>query len=76
MDVAGGDKLHARMTPDDRRQIGGVVQVLTVHVPDARHERRMVQEHKRRPIHRGPKRRIKPLQGRRIEFAMGLAGNA
>ena len=76
VDVAGGDQLHARMTPDDGCEFAGVAQILAVHVPDAGHERRMVQEQQRRPVRRGCKRRVEPLQGRRIELAMRLAGDA
>ena len=76
MNVAGRDQLHARMTPDDRREFAGILEILAVHVPDAGLERRMVQEQQRRPIRRGRQRGVEPLQGRRIEFAMRLAGNA
>ena len=76
MNVAGGDQLHARMAPDDGREFAGIEEILAVHVPDAGLERRMVQEHQRRPVRRGCQRRLEPLQGRRIEFAMRFAGHA
>ena len=44
MNVAGGDQLHGRMAPYDRGKIAGIEQVLTVHMPDAGPERRMMQK--------------------------------
>src|SRR5258708_6681438 len=44
MDVAGGDQLHARMALDDIRKLVGILEILSVHVPDAGFERRMMQE--------------------------------
>src|SRR6201991_3868045 len=50
MNVAGGNELYARMTPDDRREFAGIEQVLAVHMPDAGREWRMVQEQQCRPL--------------------------
>ena len=44
MDVAGGDQLHARMALDDIRKLVGILEILSVHMPDAGLERRMMQE--------------------------------
>src|ERR1700741_4527434 len=44
MEVAAGDKPSTRMTPDDRLKFAGVLQVLTVHVPNAGRKRRVMQE--------------------------------
>src|SRR5712664_4851419 len=60
MDVTCGDPLHARMAPDHSCQFAGIEQILTVHVPDAGLERRMMQEQKRGPVWRGDKRRFEP----------------
>src|SRR5580698_7792212 len=35
MNVAGGDQLHPRMTPDNRLQLVGIAKMLAVHMPDA-----------------------------------------
>src|SRR5207247_3980111 len=50
MNVAGGDQLHARMAIDDDGKLAGVEEILTVHVPDAGLERRMVKEQQRRSV--------------------------
>ena len=52
MNMPAGDKLDPRMTADDRSQRVGVLQILAIHVPDARDERWMMQEQERRPIRR------------------------
>ncbi len=44
MNMSGGDKLHPRMPLDDRCQFSGIEKILPIHVPDAGHEWRMVQE--------------------------------
>src|ERR1700744_29817 len=41
MNMPGSDKLHARMTPHNRRKFTGIDEILAVHVPDAGLERRM-----------------------------------
>ena len=62
------------MAPHNRRELIRVEEILAVHMPDAGFERRVVQEQQRRPVGRGRKRRIKPLQRRFIERAVRLAG--
>jgi hypothetical protein len=76
MNVAGGDQLHPRMAPDNRLQFVGIAEMLAIHVPDSSLEWRMVQEQQRRPIRRRGQNRVEPLQGRRIELAVRIPGNA
>src|SRR5262249_29825028 len=52
MRVAAGDKTSTWVMPDDRFQLARIVQVLAVHVPNAGHKRRMMEEEQRRPIRR------------------------
>src|SRR5580698_2223047 len=35
MNMACGDQLHPRMTPDNRLQLAGIAEMLTIHMPDA-----------------------------------------
>ena len=49
MEVAGRNKSYPRMPLDDIGKLGRIAQVLTIHVPDAGDEGRMVQEQQRRP---------------------------
>src|SRR5262249_8603364 len=76
MDVAGRDKLDARMTPDDRRKLIRIEEILPVHVPDAGLERRMMQKEKRRFLGSRCERSVQPFQCRWLQLPVRLAGHA
>ena len=68
--------LHAGMTAYDGFEIARVEEILAIHVPNARLERRMVQKQERRPVGRRSQHPVKPLQRRPVEFAMRLSMHA
>src|SRR5947209_1524478 len=48
MKMARCDQPHARMPSYDAGKLGGIAQILAIHVPDPGDERRVVQEQQRR----------------------------
>ena len=67
MNMAGRDKLDSRMTLDDRRERICIEQILTVHMPDAGPERRMMQEKECRPLGHRRQLGIEPFKRRGVQ---------